>query len=167
MYCQNIEHEWTSMWKKSLDTDFTPFISIYILYICFFLLLRWVFVAARGLSLVAASGGYSSLQCAGFSLQWLLLLWGMGSRRVGFSSCSTQDSVVVAHVLSCSAACGIFQDQDRTRVPCIGRRILNHCATREVPKDFSFFKKWSRNWHQQEGRCSRPSFPNEILKQQQ
>ena len=21
----------------------------------------------------------------------------------------------------------------RTRVPCIGRRILNHCATREVP----------------------------------
>ena len=23
----------------------------------------------------------------------------------------------------------------RTRVPCIGRRILNHCATREAPKD--------------------------------
>ena len=22
---------------------------------------------------------------------------------------------------------------DRTRVPCIGRQILNHCATREVP----------------------------------
>ena len=36
--------------------------------------LRWVFVAARGLSLVVASGGYSSLWCAGFSLQWLLLL---------------------------------------------------------------------------------------------
>ena len=29
--------------------------------------LQWVFVAARGLSLVAASGGYSLLQCAGFS----------------------------------------------------------------------------------------------------
>ena len=29
--------------------------------------LHWVFVAARGLSLVAASGGYSSLWCAGFS----------------------------------------------------------------------------------------------------
>ena len=29
--------------------------------------LRWVFVAARGLSLVVASGGYSSLQCVGFS----------------------------------------------------------------------------------------------------
>ena len=23
----------------------------------------------------------------------------------------------------------------RTRVPCIGRRILNHCATREIPGD--------------------------------
>ena len=36
-------------------------------------LARWVFVAARGLSLVATNGGYSSLQCAGFSLRWLLV----------------------------------------------------------------------------------------------
>ena len=35
--------------------------------------LHWVFVAARGLSLVAASGDVSSLRCAGFSLRWLLL----------------------------------------------------------------------------------------------
>ena len=42
--------------------------------------LHWVFVAVRGLSLVAASGGYSSLRCAGFSLRWLLLLWSTGSR---------------------------------------------------------------------------------------
>ena len=31
-----------------------------------FIWLHWVFVAACGLSLVAASGGYSLLQCAGF-----------------------------------------------------------------------------------------------------
>ena len=49
--------------------------------------LHRVFVAVRGLSLVAASGGYSSLQCASFSLQWLLLLWSTGSRHAGFSSC--------------------------------------------------------------------------------
>ena len=42
--------------------------------------LRWVFIAACALSLVAASGGYS--------LWWLLLLWSTGSRSVGFSSCS-------------------------------------------------------------------------------
>ena len=48
--------------------------------------LHWVFVAVRRLSLVVASGGYSLLQCAGFSLQWLLLLRSTGSRREGFSS---------------------------------------------------------------------------------
>ena len=47
----------------------------------------WVFVAPRRLPLVAASGGYFSLRYTGFSLQWLLLLWSMGSRHVGFSSC--------------------------------------------------------------------------------
>ena len=55
----------------------------------FFLWLFWVFVAARGLSLAAASGGYSSLWFSSFSLQWLLLLQSSGSRRAG--------SVVVAH----------------------------------------------------------------------
>ena len=49
-----------------------------------------VFVAACGLSLVVASGGYSSLGCAGFSLQWLLLLQSKGSRCMGFSSCGAR-----------------------------------------------------------------------------
>ena len=52
--------------------------------------LRWVFIAVRGLSLVAASGSYSSLRCAGFSLRWLLLLQSMGSRCADFSSCGLQ-----------------------------------------------------------------------------
>ena len=50
---------------------------------------HWVFVAARGLSLVATSEGYPLLRCAGFSLRWLLLLRSMGSRHVDFSSCGT------------------------------------------------------------------------------
>ena len=49
------------------------------------------------------------LQCTGFSLQWLLLLW---SRALG-----TQASVVVAHGLSCSTACGIFPDQGSNPSP--------------------------------------------------
>ena len=52
--------------------------------------LCWVFVAACGLSLVAASGGYSSLRCRGFLLWWLLLLWSTGSRHAGFSSCGSR-----------------------------------------------------------------------------
>ena len=64
------------------------FIDLFI-FICLFFWLRGVFVAASGLSLVVASGGYSLLQCAGFSLRWLLL-WSTGSRRAGFSSCGTR-----------------------------------------------------------------------------
>ena len=58
-------------------------------YLFIYFWLHWVFVAARGLSVVVVSGGYSSLWCAGFSLQWLLLLWSTGSRHMGFSSCGT------------------------------------------------------------------------------
>ena len=57
----------------------------------------------RGLSLVAASGGHSSLWCAGLSLSQPLLLWSTGSRRAGL--------VVLAHGPSCSAACEILPDQ--------------------------------------------------------
>ena len=72
-----------------------------ILFIYFWL--RWVFIAACGLSLVAESRGYSLLRCTGFSLRWLLLLQSTGSRHMGFSSCGTRASVVVAHGLS---SCG-------------------------------------------------------------
>ena len=62
----------------------------FLIYLFIYFWLHWVFVAARGLSLVAASRGSSSLQCTGFSLRWLLLLRSMGSRRAGFSSCDLQ-----------------------------------------------------------------------------
>ena len=32
-----------------------------------------------------SEGGSSSLGCAGFSLQWVLLLWSTGSRAAGFT----------------------------------------------------------------------------------
>ena len=79
--------------------------------ICLFIYfwLCWVFVAACGLSLVAASGGHSSSRCAGLSLSRPLLLRSTGSRRAG--------SVIVAHGPSCSAACGIFPDQGSNPCP--------------------------------------------------
>ena len=64
--------------------------NIHIYSLVFFFWQRWVFVAAHGLSLVEASRGYSSLQCTGFSLRWLLLLRSTGSRRAGFSNCGWQ-----------------------------------------------------------------------------
>ena len=67
-----------------------------------------------GFPLVAVSGGDSSCSawtshCGGVSL------WSLGSRARGLSSCGSRTwsagSVVVAHWLSCSVACGIFLDQ--------------------------------------------------------
>ena len=74
--------------------SFLFFFKDLILFLFFWL--SWVFVAALRLSLVVASGGYSSLRCAGFSLWWLLFLQSMDSRCTGFSSCGTRASVVVA-----------------------------------------------------------------------
>ena len=100
-----------------------------------FFWLSWVFIAVRRLSLVVVSGGYSSLQCMGFSLRWLLL-WSTGSRHTGFSSCGTPAQYLWLVGLVAPWHVGSSQTRDRTRVPCIGRQILNHCATREVPVHF-------------------------------
>ena len=100
--------------------------------------LHWVFVTVCRLSLVVASGGCSSLRCAGFSLRWLLLLQITGSRHGGFSSCGTRGQqlwlvgsrtqaqqlwrtglVAPWHV-------GSSRTRARTCVPSIGKRILNH-----------------------------------------
>ena len=85
-----------------------------------------------GLSLVVVSRGYSLLQCAGFSLQWLQSLWLVGSVVAARGLYST-GSVVVAHGLVAPRHVGSSRTRAQTRVPCIGGRILNHCATREAP----------------------------------
>ena len=87
----------------------------------------------RRLSLVVVSGGYSSLPCAGFSLQWLLLLRSTSSRCMGISSCSTRAQYLWRTGLVAPWQVGSSQTRAQTRVPYIGRRILNHCATRAVP----------------------------------
>ena len=71
---------------QGIHLFFYKFIYFYL----FVFWLRWVFVAARGLSLVVARGTtlYCSARashCGGFSL-----LWSTGSRHTGFSSCASQ-----------------------------------------------------------------------------
>ena len=114
------------------------FFFLIFIYLFIYLWLCWVFVSVRGFSPVAASGSHSSSRCAGLSLSRPLLLRSTGSRCAG--------SVAVAHGLSCSAACGIFPDQGSNPCPCIGRQILNHCATREAPTihnlTFSYMLSW-------------------------
>ena len=85
------------------------FLKKLFIYLFIYFWLCWVFVSVRGLSPVAASGGHSSLWCAGLSLSWPLLLRSTGSRRTG--------SVIVAHGPSCSVACGILPDQGSNPCP--------------------------------------------------
>ena len=101
---------------------------IYLFFIIIIFRLRWVFVAVRGLSLVAMSGDYSSLRCTGFSLRWLLLLQSTGSRHTGFSSCSTRASVVVAHGLS---SCGAQAPE--SRLSSCGARAQLLCGMWDLP----------------------------------
>ena len=88
------------------------FLLRFILLFIYIFRLHWVFVAACGLSLAVASCGYSSLWCAGFSLQWLLLLWSTDSRHMGFSNCgmwAQQLQLEGSRVLSsCGAWASLF-----------------------------------------------------------
>ena len=97
-----------------------------------FFWLRLVFTAAHRLSLVAVSGGYSSLQCAGFSLWWLLFLRSTGSRHAGFSSCGTWAQQLWLMGLVALWHVGSSRTRDWTRAPCIGRWILNHLLYAEL-----------------------------------
>ena len=112
---------------------------MYILTITFFFFfwLRWVFVvgvfvAACGLSLVAVHGLLIAV-ASRFRARLLGVRASVVAAR-GLSSCgswavecrlSNTGLVAPWHV-------GSSRTRARTRVPCIGRRILNHCATREV-----------------------------------
>ena len=82
----------------------------------------WVFVAECGLSLVAASGGYSSLQCTGFSLQWLPLSQSTGSRHAGLSSCGARAQQFWRTGLLAPRHVGSSRTRVRTCVLCTSRQ---------------------------------------------
>ena len=86
--------------------------------------------------------GTRASHCGGFSCRGSRALgmraqqlWLMGSRAQAQQLWHT-DLVAPWHV-------GSSQTRDRTWVPCIGRRILNHCATGEVPYIYIFFRFFS------------------------
>ena len=89
----------------------------------------------RGLSLVAASGGYSWLLSTGFSPQRLLLLLSTDSRAWG--------SVVAALAPQCVES---SWTRDRTCLPCVSGRILNHWTTRKFPEKEVYKPAFLRLW---------------------
>lgn len=91
--------------------------------------------------------GFLSCESGGYSLVWVLgashwqwassLLWVRALGCTGFSRCGSRviqhRLSAVAHSLRCSATCRIGpQSGTESKVPCIGRWILYHSATREA-----------------------------------
>ena len=122
-----------------LKIDFIHFILFYL-----FILAVLGLCCCAWASSSCGERGYSSLWCAGFLLWWLVLLQSTGSRCTGFSSCGTRaqqlwlaGSRAQAQQLWCTGLVALRHvgsscTRARTCVPCIGRRILNHCTTREA-----------------------------------
>ena len=95
-------------WKINLEYSF---LFILLTYVCAgSLLLLTGFLQLRWVA--------ATLHCSDFSLQ----------------STGTWASVIMCTGLSALQHEGSSQTRDWTHVPCIGRRILNHRTTREIPR---------------------------------
>ena len=108
----------------------------------------------EGFPLVAESGGYSQVEVRGLLIVVAFLVRNRGRALewTGFSSCSMwaqlclEGSRAQAQLSWCLGLVavqqvGSAQIRDQTRVPCTGRWILHHWATREAPP--SSFGVWS------------------------
>ena len=97
---------------------FFKFLFIY-LWLC------WVFISVRGLSLVGGKWGPLFIMVRGplTIAASLVVEHRLQMRRL--SNCGSRTQLLRGMWES-------SQTRARTRVPCIGRQILNHCATREA-----------------------------------
>ena len=91
-------------------TSFT-YLFIFIFWLC------WILVAVCGLSLVAQSKGCSLVVVHGHLIAVASLVAQHRLWTHGFQQLQHAGSVVVAHGLSCSTACGIFLDERLNQSP--------------------------------------------------
>ena len=110
-------------WKSSLQRldKFSFFCCCLFVFYLFYFWLHWVFVAAPGVSVVAASQSYSSLRYTGFPL-WCLLY--CRAQALGAWA-----SVVVAHGLS---SCGSWALDHR--LSSCGARAQSLCGMWDLPR---------------------------------
>ena len=102
--------------RKRVFWDFCfCFFKLFYLFIQFWL--SWDIAATKAFLQLQQAGSTVQLWCAGFSLQWLLSLWNMGSRALGLQQLPHMGPIVVASQFSRSAACGIFTTQGSN--PCL------------------------------------------------
>ena len=96
------------------------YLFIYLFWLC------WVFVSCEGFLQLWQAGATLHRGAQAFHYR-------------GLSCCGAQAPDVQARQLWLTGLVaprhvGSSQTRARTRIPCIGRQILNHCATREAPR---------------------------------
>ena len=115
--------------------------SYLLIYFYIYFWLCWVFVSVRGLSPVVASGGHSSSRCAGLFTIAASLVAEHRLQTHRLSSCGSRAQLLRGmwdhprpglEPVS-PALAGRFSTTAQPGKP--GRRILNHCTTREVQAD--------------------------------
>ena len=131
-------HKYSLNEHKVHFPDFMLFIFCFKFCIYLFLAAQGLWCCARTFSSVTVRLVWLSLEqgllcCSVRASWWFLLSWSTGFKSSEFSSCSSwaqylwhTDLVAPLHVES-------SQKRDRTPVPCIGKQILIHCTTREIP----------------------------------
>ena len=127
----------------------------FLFYLFIYFWLCWVFIPMSGLSLVVGTQGCSLIawtsHCDRFSCckaealvgfsdcsTWAQYLWLKGPRACRLQSLWQAGLAALWHVRS-------SWTRDRTRIPCIGRWILNYLTTRKVPGT-GIFKNLSKRY---------------------
>ena len=90
MICQGYHHKGKKYLSIRESKVTCPILFFFLINLFIYLCLCWVFVSVRGLSLVAASGGHSSLRCAGLSLSRPLLLRKQRLQTRRLSNCGSR-----------------------------------------------------------------------------
>ena len=98
----------------------------------------WAFSSCCELGATLRCSAWAS-HCSGFSCCGAQAL-----EHAGFSSCGTWAQQLRRTGLVAPQHVGSSQTRDGTHVPCIGWRILNHCATRDVRECFLAFSSFQR-----------------------
>ena len=132
--------------------------SVFVLFFSFYLVFYlFYFLAVLGLRCCAwafsscGERGLLFIAVCGLLIAVASLVVEHGLQAHGLQQLQHVGSVVVVHGLQGAQAqqlwrmglvapwhVGSSQSRDQTHVPCIDRRILNHCTTREVPRKSSF-----------------------------
>ena len=110
-------------------------INLFIYYLFIYFWLRWVFIAACGL--------FSS--CVERGLLFVVvreLLIAVASLCCWALALGTWASAVVVRGLIAPRRVESSRTRAWSRVPCVGRRIFNHCTTREVPHSNLFISEF-------------------------